>query len=162
MLGVNRPKSYDWLKRFGIENYHNGKIPKKHWLTTEERQAIIDYARKHIGSHQYYLQDGYRRIAYMGIDENKFACSPTSVYRVLSKAGLLTKWKNKKSGSKGKGFKQPLKAHQEWHMDIKYVNFKGTFLFYIGIIDGYSRYIVYHELRTSMTELDVEIYCRRQ
>ena len=68
MLGVNRPKYYDWLKRFGIENYHNGKIPKKHWLTPEERQAIIDYARKHIGSHQYYLQDGYRRIAYMGID----------------------------------------------------------------------------------------------
>ena len=161
MLGINRSKYYNWQQRAGIDNHHNGEQPKQHWLTPEEKQSIFNYARGYIGSHQYYLQDGYRRIAYMGIDENVFACSPTSVYRVLSKAGLLSKWKQRGKSSKGMGYKQPLEAHQEWHTDIKYINFKGTFLFFISIMDGYSRYIVHHELRASMTEFDVEIVLQR-
>lgn len=161
MLGINRSKYYSWQHRTGIANNHNGEQPKQHWLTPDERQSIIDYARQYIGSHQYYLQDGYRRIAYMGIDENAFACSPISVYRVLSKAGLLSKWKNKKKSIKGTGYKQPLCPYQEWHTDIKYINYKGTFLFFISIMDGYSRYIVHHELRATMTEYDVEIVLQR-
>lgn len=160
-LGINRAKYYSWLKRAGIVNHHNGQQPKQHWLTPDEKQTIIDYARSYIGSHQYYLQDGYRRIAYMGIDENVFACSSTSVYRILSEAGLLSKWKRNRVSKKGMGFIQPLVPHQDWHTDIKYINYKGTFLFFIGIMDGYSRYIVHHELRTSMTERDVEIVLQR-
>lgn len=161
MLDINRSKYYVWLNRLGIGNHHNGKLPKSHWLTPDEKQRILDYSRKYIASHQYYLQDGYRRIAYMGIDDNVFACSPTSVYRVLSKAGLLSKWKNKGKSSKGTGFKQPLQPHQHWHTDIKYVNYKGTFLFFISIMDGYSRYIVHHELRANMTEFDIEIVLQK-
>jgi putative transposase len=51
MLGIRRDKYYDWAKRYGMENNHNGKIPKKHWLTPEEREAIIDYAGTYIASH---------------------------------------------------------------------------------------------------------------
>lgn len=161
MIGIQRSKYYDWRNRLGVENNHNGKLPKQHWLTPDEKNAIIEYAQKYIHSHQYYLQDGYRRITYLGIDENVFACSPSSVYRVLSKAGLLSKWKNRKNSNKGKGYNQPLEAFKEWHTDIKYINFRGAFLFFISIMDGYSRYIVHHELRTSMTELDVEIVLQR-
>lgn len=161
MLGIRREKYYDWSKRYGLENNHNGKIPKKHWLTAEEKESIIDYARTFIASHQYYLHDGYRRIAYMGIDANVFACSPSSVYRVLRDQGLLSKWQGKGTNTKGSGYKQPLEAHQEWHTDIKYINFKGSFLFFISVMDGYSRYIVHHEVRKSMTEHDVEIVIQR-
>jgi transposase InsO family protein len=157
MTGIGRPKFYDWQKRLGLGNNHNGKIPKAHWLLPKERKAIIDFANEHITPNSYYLKDGYRRIAYMGIDANAFAASPTSVYRVLSKAGLLNKWKGKTNTSKGMGYRQPLKPHQEWHIDIKYVNFRGTFLFLISVMDGYSRYIIHHELRPSMEERDVEI-----
>lgn len=161
MLGINRDKYYQWEKRSGTENRHNGQQPKQHWLTPEEKQSVINYARKYIDSHEYYLQDGYRRITYMGLDENIFACSPTTVYRILSKVGLLSKWKKKRNTSKGLGFIQPLEPYKEWHTDIKYINYKGTFLFFIGIMDGYSRYIVHHELRTSMTEFDVELVLQR-
>ena len=83
MAGIARAKFYDWRKRYGIENNYNGNLPKAHWLTPEERHAIIVFAGQYISSNSYYLKDGYRRIAYMGLDENFFTVSPTSVYRVL-------------------------------------------------------------------------------
>jgi len=162
MLNISRSKYYKWKQRVGTVNRHNGQQPKQHWTLPEERQAIIDYARRHINSLQYYLNDGYRRITYMGIDENVFAFSPMTAYRILKRVGMLSKWKNKKrSISKGTGFKQPTEPQQEWHTDIKFVNYRGTFLFFIGVMDGYSRYIVHHELRVSMTEKDVEIVLQR-
>ena len=44
-----------------------------------------------------------------------WAVSPTSVWRVLGEAGLLSKW-NGKPSKKGTGFDQPLVAHQHWHL----------------------------------------------
>jgi len=82
--------------------------------------------------------------------------SPSSVYRVLSRAGLLTRW-NGKSSRKGTGFVQPEGPHQHWHVDIAYINCWGTFYYLFVVVDGYSRYIVHWDLRASMTERDAEI-----
>jgi transposase InsO family protein len=41
------------------------------------------------------------------------------------------------------------------------VNVLGTFLFLVAIIDGYSRYVIYHELRASMEEKDVGVVLQR-
>lgn len=38
---------------------------------------------------------------------------------------------------------------------------RGTFLFLIGILDGYSRYLVHHELRSSMEHKDVILVVER-
>jgi transposase InsO family protein len=97
----------------------------------------------------------------MMLDENVVAVSPSSVYRTLKKAGMLNRWNKVKTSSKGSGYKQPGMVHSEWHIDIKYVNFKGTFLFLISIIDGYSRYIIHYELRTHMQEHDVQLTMQR-
>lgn len=149
-LNLSTSKYHDWVRRYNQENSHNANIPKANWLLNWERKAIIEYSLKHIG-------EGYRRLTYMMLDENVVAVSPSSVYRVLKRAGLLNKWNKVKKSSKGHGFDQPEKPHEHWHIDIKYVNFNGTFLFLIDIIDGYSRYIVHHELRTHMQESDVQI-----
>lgn len=161
VLELTTSKYYSWKRRIGIENQHNGQQPKAHWLTPEEQKAVIDFARKHINKNDYSLKDGYRRIAYMGIDAGAFACSPASVNRILRRAGLLQRWNKRKPSSKGNGFNQPNAPHQHWHTDIKYINFKGTFLYFISVLDGYSRYILHHELRTNMTERDVEIVIQR-
>ncbi|CAD73336.1 DDE-type integrase/transposase/recombinase [Rhodopirellula baltica] len=50
-----------------------------------------------------------------------------------------------------------MKAHAHWHVDISYINAGGTFFYLTAMLDGHSRYIVRHELRESMTELEVEI-----
>lgn len=150
MIGISSSKFYQWKDRLGLVNQHNAPLPKKHWLLKEEKEDIIAFALLN-------PNEGYRRLTYMMIDLNLVCCSPSSVYRVLKKAGMLNTWNKIKSTPKGSGYQQPTKPHQEWHTDIKYVNFRGTFLFLISVIDGYSRYIVHHELRTNMQEFDVQL-----
>jgi hypothetical protein len=47
----------------------------------------------------------------MMLDADIVAVSPSSVWRVLGQAGLLSRW-NGKPSKKGTGFEQPLAAHQ--------------------------------------------------
>jgi hypothetical protein len=53
----------------------------------------------------------------MVLDADIVAVSPSSVWRVLSQARLLSKW-NGKPSKKGTGFAQPLVAHEHWHIDV--------------------------------------------
>jgi transposase InsO family protein len=152
-MGLNRSKYYAWQGRQGQENRHNGQIPKTHWLLEAEQEAIRQYYQEHPG-------EGYRRLAYMMLDEDVAAVSPSSVYRVLETANLLKRWASPAS-NKGKGFKQPTKAHQHWHIDIAYINIAGTFYYLCTILDGYSRYVIHWEIRKQMTEEDVEIILQR-
>lgn len=152
-LGIAPSKYYNWQGRYGKVNEHNALIPRDFWLEDWEKQAIVNF-------HEQYPLDGYRRLTYMMLDQNIVAVSPSSVYRVLSAAGLLRRWNTKKS-SKGNGFKQPLRPHEHWHIDISYVNILGTFYYLCSILDGCSRYIVHWELRQKMTEQDVEVILQR-
>jgi transposase InsO family protein len=83
-----------------------------------------------------------------------------SVYRVLKRAGLLSRWLPKSSW-KGNGFDQPLRPHEHWHIDISYLNICGTFYYLCSVLDGCSRYIIHWEIRASMTEADVEVVVQR-
>ena len=94
------------------------------------------------------------------IDQNVVAASPSSVYRVLAKAGLIKHWAKEKS-KKGDDFEQPLSLHEHWHVDISYLNIKGTFYYLCSVLDGCSHYIVHHEIRESMRETDVEMVLQR-
>ena len=51
----------------------------------------------------------YRRLTFMMLDEDVVAVSPSTTYRVLSKAGRLDRW-NPKPSKKGTGFVQPLRV----------------------------------------------------
>ena len=121
----------------------------------EERQAILDFNAK-------FPLEGYRRLAFMMIDANVVAVSPSTVYRVLSEAGRLSHWPRPRSKSlKGTGFVQPECAHQHWHVDMAYLNIGGTFYYLCALLDGFSRPIVHWEIRESMTEQDVECIVQR-
>jgi putative transposase len=147
-LGRARSKYYDWILRYGMANEHNGSIPRDHWILDEERQRILDF-------HLEYPLEGYRRLAFMMIDRELVAVSPTTVYRVLARAGRLCRWNAGKS-KKGTGFVQPLKPHEHWHVDIAYLNVGGTFYYLCSVLDGASRAILHWEIRAAMTERDVE------
>lgn len=152
-VGISVSKYYEWKKRYGEENRHNGSLPRTFWLEEWEKEAIEAFYSEHPG-------EGYRRLAYMMLDADVVAVSPSSVYRVLKRAGVLRKWGRTPSG-KGKGFQQPERAHQDWHIDVSYINIRGTFYYMCSILDGYSRYVVHWEIRESMKEADVEIILQR-
>jgi transposase InsO family protein len=97
----------------------------------------------------------------MMLDDNVVAVSPSSTYRVLKTTDLFNLWNTTPKNAKKKGFDQPTRPHEHWHIDIKYVNFHCTFLFLTSIIDGFSRYIVHYELRLSMQEFDVQVTLQR-
>ena len=153
-LGIQMSKYQDWLKRYGRANCHNGHNPRSWWIMEWEKEAVIEYCRERIS-------EGYRRLTYEMIDEDIAVVSPASVYRILKSNGLLYQWNPVKASSKGNGFKQPTAPNEHWHMDIAYINVMGTFMFLISVLDGYSRMIVHHELRTTMTEYDVQITLQR-
>ena len=136
-----------------MANEHNAHVPRDWWLEGWEKEAIVDFHCEH-------PLDGYRRLAFMMLDADVVAVSPSSVYRVLRDAGL-TERHNCKPSLKGKGFDQPLKPHEHWHVDFAYSNVAGTFFFLCTLLDGYSRSIVHWEIRPNMTEADVETIIQR-
>jgi transposase InsO family protein len=147
-IGVQRGKFYSWKQRYGKANEHNGRVPRDHWLTPSERQAILDF-------HDVHPLDGYRRLTYMLMDADIVAASPSTVHRVLRSAGRLDRW-NRRPSKKGTGFVQPLEPHDHWHIDISYLNVAGTFYYLCSVLDGCSRFIVHWEIRESMKEADIE------
>lgn len=152
-LGLSASKWHQWKGRYGRANEHNASIPRDHWLTDQEKQAILHFYDEH-------PLEGYRRLSFMMLDRDVVAVSPSSVYRVLSEAGLLKKH-NSKPSKKGKGFEQPLKPHEHWHVDVAYVNVGGTFYYLCSVLDGCSRYLVHQEIKESMRETDIELVIQR-
>src|SRR5207248_7625651 len=84
-LGVTGSKFYNWRERYGRINEHNGWVPRDFWLEHWEKQAIIAFHLKN-------PLEGYRRLTFMMLDADIVAVSPSSVWRVLGQAGLLSKW----------------------------------------------------------------------
>jgi len=152
-IGISTSKFYDWRRRYGKANEHNGKIPRDFWIEDWERAEIIRF-------HDENPLEGYRRLTFMMLDLEIVAVSPSTTWRVLSQEGRLRRW-NAKPSKKGKGFAQPSGPHRHWHTDVAYINVRGTFYFLLTVLDGYSRFIVHWDLRESMTEADVEVVLQR-
>ena len=152
-LGIARTQFSRWSRRLGIPNRHNASLPRDFWLEDWEKTAIIAF-------HDLNPLEGYRRLAYMMLDADIVAVSPSSVYRVLKAAGKLAP-RGGKPSKKGQGFEQPLRPHEHWHIDVTYLNICGTFFFLCSILDGYSRLVIHWEIRPTMLEAEVETVLQR-
>lgn len=153
VLGIGSSKYYDWKKRYGKDNRHNGRVPRDFWLQPWERDAIIAFYWDH-------SDEGYRPLTYMMMDQDIVAVSPSTVLRVLKQAGCIGAATLKPS-LKGTGFVQPQHPHAHWHIDVSYLNMNGTFYYMCFILDGYSRSIVHWDIRESMKESDIECIIER-
>lgn len=152
-MGLSGRKFFAWQQRYGQVNEHNAWVVRDHWLEDWEKAAIVNY-------HQEHPMEGYRRLTFMMLDADVVAVSPSSVYRVLWRAGVLRERTGAPS-KKGTGFVQPLRPHEHWHVDISYLNVCGTFYYLCSVLDGYSRAIEHHEIREQMKEADVQIILQR-
>jgi len=91
-IGISQSRYYTIAK--ATQEQLSPKAKKKvsmSWnaLSEEEREAVIAYA---IGHPQYY----HREMAYRMIDENIVYTSPSTVYRILKKHGLIRENEQKK------------------------------------------------------------------
>lgn len=154
LLELARATFFRWQAQGGKPITERPYIPKSHYLLPKEREAILVYKREH-------PRIGYRRLAFMMLDEGVVAVSPGAVYWVLHKAGLSSRWTKAPGPPSKKGFTQPQRPHEQWHIDISYLNILGTHYFFLGVLDGYSRSIVHHEVRQDMQTRDVEIVIER-
>ena len=101
-LGITTSKFSRRIRRLGTPNQHNASVPRDFWLEDWEKATIVAF-------HDRYPLEGYQRLTYMMLDAD--VVSPSSVYRVLKAAGLLSPHKSKPF-KKGTGFQQPLQPHE--------------------------------------------------
>jgi len=131
---------------------HNGVQPKRshkltaspYALTREEERVVVEYALEHP---QYY----HREMAYRMIDENIVYTSPSTVYRILRKHGLIRKNVYKKRYGWAHWYSNEAKEPDElWQADITYLQYKQKDVYMLSFIDVYSRFVVFSELLTNM------------
>ncbi len=127
------PTFTGWRKNYGRLHEHNGSIPSDKWLTDDEKQAIIQFHHEH-------PLEGYRR---------RTACKFLRQADVSRPRG--------RESRKGKGFVQPLTAHEHCHIDVAYINIAGTFEFMATVIDGFSRLAVAWDIAPQIGEKEIEI-----
>jgi len=154
VLGLKRSVYFAWKERAereGLEDKTTGRKSLSRILAEEEK-AIVDYALTH-------TEEGYRRLCWMMVDEDVAYVSPGTVYNVLSKHDLLYRWK--RSQTAGVMVAKPTKPNQRWHTDIMYLWLSGRWYFFVGVIDGYSRYLVHWELLTSMKAADITLVVQK-
>lgn len=57
-VGIGPSKFFSWKKRFGKVNEHNAPVPRDHWITEAEHQAILAFEAEN-------PTEGYRRLTFM-------------------------------------------------------------------------------------------------
>ena len=147
-LGVPRSVFYGWKKRESLED-RVGKPYRVYEVLPEERTAICEFALN-------YPKIGYRKLTCMMVDAGTACVGESTVYRVLSEADLLSRWK-RSTASSGEYSFRPTGPNQQWHTDVMYVWVAARFYFLLSFVDAYSRYIVHHKLLISLDGQSVAV-----
>ena len=148
-LGITRSVYYDWREKQQVGRLADRVVVPKSPLTVlpEEVKAAVEYAKIH-------PREGYRRLAWMMVDDDIVYLKPTTVYRILDKHDLLYRWKRPEPGL---ARKVPVATYPDevWHVDLMYLWVKGRWYFLVTVLDSYSRYVVHWELALSMLASEV-------
>jgi putative transposase len=140
-LGVPRSVYYAWKGRESLVD-KVGTGCRLYELLPQERAAICEFALE-------YPRIGYRKLTWMMVDAGAACVGESTVYRVLSEADLLSRWK-RSAPSGGEYRFRPNGPNQQWHTDVMYVWVAARFYFLVSFVDAYSRYVVHHRLLISL------------
>jgi transposase InsO family protein len=145
-LGVPRSVYYAWKGRENLVD-KVGTRCRMYEVLPEERTAICVFA---LG----FPKIGYRKLTWMMVDAGTACVGESTVYRVLSDADLLSRWKRSAASSGEYNFR-PVAPNQQWHTDVMYVWVAARFYFLLSFVDAYSRYVVHHKLLMSLDGISV-------
>jgi transposase InsO family protein len=147
-LGVPRSVYYAWKRRESLVD-KVGAPCRVYEVLAEERAAICEFALA-------FPKIGYRKLTWMMVDAGAVCVGESTVYRVLSEADLLSRWKRSATSSGEYNFR-PAAPNQQWHTDVMYVWVAARFYFLVSFVDAYSRYVVHHKLLISLDGQSVAI-----
>ena len=136
ILGIQRSWYYRYLDPDPAldRRFNSSAVRNDEWI-------VIGFKRRN-------PRMSFREIAYTLMDEDLAYLSPSSVYRILKKHGLITPWNRAKwASTRPEHAKRP---DERWQTDIMYIKIRGRFFYLLIFIDEYSRYIVHQALLTSM------------
>jgi len=150
-----RSTFYDWRDRYrrdgfrGLVGLPRPPIIPENRLLESERAQIISTAKS-------LPLEGYRKIASY-VERDGVYVSPTTVYRILSRTGLLLKRKTRSSTAGERYVQEPTRPGELWATDISYIFVEGYGFFYLfSVLDTFFRYVIHWELRPSMTTDDAK------
>jgi transposase InsO family protein len=141
-------------KRAVIAIAHKILIFAYHVLLRNPLAALPEEVERVVACAKARSREGYRRLAWMMVDEDVAYLSPSTVYIILDRHDLLYRWKRPEPGW---GRRVPEATHPDevWHIDLMYLWVKGRWYFLVNILDSYSRYIVHWELALSMRAQEI-------
>jgi putative transposase len=110
--------------------------------TPEEIAAVCSSASVHSAM-------GYKRLAWLMVDEDGAYLRPWQVYRILSEYDLLRRV-SPASQEPLRRPPEPDRPDQVWHVDLMYLYIEPRWYYLVDILDGYSRFLVHWSLNLTM------------
>jgi transposase InsO family protein len=144
-LGVSPASYYRWLKEEAWAKALPNpplKPVQAYEVLPEERQAVKEYALAH-------PELRHRELAWRMVDDDVAFLSPSTVYRILREEKLVCPWR-RRSKRRREEDEKAQRPDERWATDLKYVAVGERNYYLISFLDEYSRYIVHHELLSSM------------
>ena len=149
-LGVARRSYYRWLREEAWARAMPAEPVKPvqpYEALEEEKQAVIDYARRH-------PELRHREMAWRMVDEDVVYLSPSTVYRILKSADLVCPWRRRTKRRREEDEKAT-RPNQRWATDVMQVLIGAMTYFVVSFMDEYSRYVVHFEIAPGMDGITV-------
>jgi putative transposase len=151
-LGIAPRSDYRWLR----EEAWARQLPAEplkpvsvYEALSEEKQAVLAYARKH-------PELRHRELAWRMVDEDVAYLSPSTVYRILKEVNLVCPWRRRPKRKKAQEEKAT-RPDQRWSTDLMHLQVGDKVYYFIAFLDDYSRYIVHHELLLGLDGLSTSL-----
>jgi putative transposase len=140
-LGIPRSTYYRW--RRGQPNSGNRKRPWNR-ITPEEEDKILTVARES-------AELSSRQLSAWITDNEGFAVSESTVYRILRREGLVKRQETQLAAAK-EYHNKTTRPHQMWATDASYFRVIGWGYYYlVTVMDDYSRFILAWKLQKDMS-----------
>ncbi len=144
-LGLPRATYYRWIEREeeGRLADRRARVPRSvPPPTPEERAAVCEFALAH-------PLTGYKRLAWVMVDQEIVYLRPRQVYQVLQEADLLARRPTVPLDPLRRP-PAPTRPDQVWHLDLMYLYVRPRWYYLVDILDGYSRFLVHWKLNLTL------------
>jgi len=143
-LGIPKSSYYRWRRCDGLESHSRDRGRPWNRITPEEESKILTVARE-------YTELSSRQLAVWITDNEGFAVSESTVYRILRKEGLVKRLEVQLVAGKEYHAKTT-RPHQMWATDASYFKVVGWGYYYlVTVMDDYSRFILAWKLQKDMS-----------